>query len=102
LEKGELLPISPLVIGAEIPVLLVRLAVIPCPMCCYPQHEGCAVSAGGSKPEFHTGAEMDRVNGFACASEAPTNRALPDCSGKQAAGFLPSAPGLASVLQAAF
>lgn len=58
------------------------------PTCCYCQSKGCAVSAGGSKPKFQEGAEMDRVNGSFSDSEAPANQVAPDSSGKQAVGFL--------------
>ena len=68
-----------------------------------PQGKGCAVSAGGSKPKLHKGAEMDSVKGFISDSEALINQAVPDSSGKQAVGFLElTVQRLSSVLQAAF
>lgn len=93
LEKGELLHISPLVLGAEIFMLLVHLSpqTNPClPASSHPtcQGKGCAVSAGGSKPKFHKGAGMDRVNSFISDSEALANQAIPDSAGKRAVGFL--------------
>lgn len=43
-----------------------------------PQGKGCEVSTEGSKPKFHKGAELDRVNDFILGSEALTNQAEPD------------------------
>lgn len=103
LEKGELLHISPLILGAEIFMLLVHLSpqTNPClPASSHPtcQGKGRAVSAGGSKPKFHKGAGMDRVNSFISDSEALANQAIPDC--RKTGSRLPSAPSPAPVLQA--